>query len=253
MSLFQMALMKPRFVYLFALPLLGFAVDEKLEYFESKIRPVLADKCYECHSAQSGKTKGGLRLDHVELILKGGDSGLPTIIPEDWSKGYLMEVVTHKDKEMAMPPNGEKLSDQNIEILKQWVNSGAFWPGQMDNIGDNKIQLWSFKPIQRKEVPKQNFSDPKYNKKTNKIFGGPQNVRAMQKLNDAMYDAMSEKNQSALDAFEKLGQEENVLSQEETDKIMKNDKECTCNCEPCNNGKCTDCTCENCTCTNCNC
>lgn len=71
----------------------------------------------------------------------------------------------------------------------------------------------------------ENFSDPKYNKKTNKIFGGPQNVRAMQKLNDAMYDAMSEKNQSALDAFEKLGQEENVLSQEETDKIMKNDKE----------------------------
>ena len=60
--------MKPQFVFLFALPLLGFAVDEKLEYFESKIRPVLAEKCYECHSAQSGKTKGGLRLDHIEVI-----------------------------------------------------------------------------------------------------------------------------------------------------------------------------------------
>ena len=71
-----------------------------------------------------------------------------------------MEVVTHKDKEMAMPPKGEKLSDQNIEILKQWVNSGALWPGQMDQIDDNEIQLWSFKPIQRKEVPSRNFSDP---------------------------------------------------------------------------------------------
>ena len=74
-----------------------------------------------------------------------------------------MEVVTHKDEEMAMPPKGEKLSAQNIEILKQWVNSGAFWPGQMDQNVDNEFQLWSFKPIQRKEVPTGNISDPNPN------------------------------------------------------------------------------------------
>ena len=104
----------------------------------------------------------------------------------------------------------ERDQKRNAKILENYKKGLPFREGIKFKEGDG--------------IP-PNFSVPKYNKKTNKIFGGPQNVRAMQKLNDAMYDAMSEKNQSALDAFEKLGQEENVLSQEETDKIMKNDKE----------------------------
>ncbi|MEK9633778.1 MAG: c-type cytochrome domain-containing protein, partial [Opitutae bacterium] len=58
------------------LSLFGFtAMAEEQSFFESKIRPVLAQKCYECHSAQAKKIKGGLRLDHISLIKQGGDSG----------------------------------------------------------------------------------------------------------------------------------------------------------------------------------
>ena len=143
----------------FSINLNAFSIPDNL--FNNKVLPILENNCFKCHGAD--KKKSGLRIDLRQNLLKGGDSGLPSIIPGDWSKSYLMEVVTHKDKEMAMPPKGEKLSDQNIEILKQWVNSGAFWPGQMDQIDDNEIQLWSFKPIQRKEVPSGNSSDPNSN------------------------------------------------------------------------------------------
>ena len=136
-----------------------FSIGDDL--FNDKVLPILENNCFKCHGAN--KKKSGLRIDLRQHLIKGGDSGLPTIIPGDWSKSYLMEVVTHKDKEMAMPPKGEKLSAQNIEILKQWVNSGAFWPGQMDQNVDNEFQLWSFKPIQRKEVPTGNISDPNSN------------------------------------------------------------------------------------------
>ena len=49
--------------------------DGKTDFFESKIRPILSEKCYECHSARGEKIKGGLRLDHIDLILEGGDTG----------------------------------------------------------------------------------------------------------------------------------------------------------------------------------
>ena len=117
-----------------------FSIGDDL--FNDKVLPILENNCFKCHGAN--KKKSGLRIDLRQHLIKGGDSGLPTIIPGDWSKSYLMEVVTHKDKEMAMPPKGEKLSAQNIEILKQWVNSGAFRPGQLDQNVDNEFLLWSF-------------------------------------------------------------------------------------------------------------
>ena len=54
--------------------------DMQLEFFEKRIRPLLSEHCYKCHSAQSEKLKGGLRLDGRELLLKGGDSG-PAVVP----------------------------------------------------------------------------------------------------------------------------------------------------------------------------
>ena len=54
---------------------LNFTWGMDLTFFESKIRPVLSEKCYECHSARGEKIKGGLRLDHIDLILEGGDTG----------------------------------------------------------------------------------------------------------------------------------------------------------------------------------
>ena len=64
-----------RFFYfsLLSIPAFIFSADAKLQFFESKVRPILAEKCYECHSARSGKTKGGLRLDHIDLILEDSE------------------------------------------------------------------------------------------------------------------------------------------------------------------------------------
>ena len=200
----------------FSIILNAFSIADDL--FNDKVLPILENNCFKCHGAN--KKKSGLRIDLRQHLLKGGDSGLPTIIPGDWSKSYLMEVVTHKDKEMAMPPKGEKLSDQNIEILKQWVNSGAFWPGQMDQIDDNEIQLWSFKPIQRKEVPSGNFSDPNSNpidfflrlkQKENKLkINGPADQRTLIKRASIILTGLMPSAEEVSDFIDKSSEDPNL-------------------------------------------
>jgi hypothetical protein len=155
--------MKPQFAFLLALPLLGFAVDEKLQHFESKIRPVLAEKCYECHSAKSGKTKGGLRLDHIEVILKGGDSG-PALTVGDSTNSLLVEAIHYQDPDFHMPPKG-KLSQDVISDLEKWINEGAVWPVEpvpsfsskaersSFNLAKRKKEHWSWQPITSPTIP----------------------------------------------------------------------------------------------------
>ena len=98
------------------------AADEGVEFFEKKIRPLLAEQCYECHSA-SRKTKGGLSLDSREGWLKGGDSG-PALVPGDLDASRLIKAVRYQDKEFRMPPK-RKLSDAQIADFEQWVKLGA--------------------------------------------------------------------------------------------------------------------------------
>ena len=98
------------------------AAEEGVEFFEKKIRPLLAEQCYECHSA-SRKTKGGLSLDSREGWLKGGDSG-PALVPGDLDASRLIKAVRYQDKEFRMPPK-RKLSDAQIADFEQWVKLGA--------------------------------------------------------------------------------------------------------------------------------
>ncbi|NBV34717.1 MAG: hypothetical protein EBR81_13250, partial [Proteobacteria bacterium] len=81
----------------------------QVDFFEKKIRPVLAASCYECHSAKAEKLKGGLLLDTKEGLLKGGDSG-QAVLPGNAAKSLLLQVMRHetKDPEMAMPPKKSK-------------------------------------------------------------------------------------------------------------------------------------------------
>src|SRR5678816_1800898 len=65
-----------------------------IEFFEKKVRPVLADNCYKCHSAEAEKLKGGLRLDTRDSVLKGGDNG-PAIVPGDPEKSLLIKAVRY--------------------------------------------------------------------------------------------------------------------------------------------------------------
>src|SRR3954471_11591222 len=82
---------------------------EEFQFFEQKIRPVLIEHCYKCHSAEAEKVKGGLRLDSHEGWRKGGESG-PAIIPGQPDKSLLIKAVRYLDKDLQMPPKNHKLS-----------------------------------------------------------------------------------------------------------------------------------------------
>lgn len=140
----------PVFLLIKAFALLGFVSSPALD-FQNHVYPIFEANCIDCHGPD--KDKSGLRLDQRAQMLVGGDTGLPTIVPGDWESSYLMEVVTHLDEEMAMPPKGDKLTEKEIETLEQWVNAGAQWPGQMDAVLEVGTDHWSFQEVERPEVP----------------------------------------------------------------------------------------------------
>lgn len=145
---------------------------ETLEFFESKVRPVLATYCYSCHSEDAGRIKGGLRVDGRQHMLSGGVGG-PVIVPGDPDASALIEAVRYEDPLFAMPPR-EKLSDEAIRDLEAWVRMGAPWPAEPDEVhaegavaldtaggseGYGEIDIeagrefWSFQPPVRPAVP----------------------------------------------------------------------------------------------------
>src|SRR5262245_58503128 len=130
-----------------------------VEFFESKIRPVLVEQCYKCHSAQSGKARGGLTLDTRAGMLKGGDTG-PAVVPGNPAKSLLLTAV-HQDGELKMPPK-EKLSDAVVADFRRWIEMGAPDPrdrvasaaAAVSNIDWTKArQFWSFRPVRKPAPP----------------------------------------------------------------------------------------------------
>src|SRR6267142_2711390 len=109
-------------------PVLGFnaagAASDGVEFFEKRIRPLLVEHCYKCHSRDSEKIKGGLLLDSREGALKGGETG-PAIVPGDPEKSLLIKAVRQADKDLQMPPKDKKLADAQIADLVAWVKMGA--------------------------------------------------------------------------------------------------------------------------------
>jgi mono/diheme cytochrome c family protein len=93
----------------------GVAAEDPLDFFEKRIRPIFAEHCYECHSAESGKSKGGLLLDSRADILRGGDSGA-AIIEKDPERSKLIEAVRWKNQDFQMPPK-RSLSESQISDL----------------------------------------------------------------------------------------------------------------------------------------
>jgi len=122
--------------------------DAKTDFFESKIRPVLATHCFECHGH---KDKGGLKLDSREAILQGGDSG-PAIVPGKPQKSLLMTAVQHADPDLEMPPK-KKLPPEVIADLSQWIRAGAVWPEgkglgfATGEITDEQRKHWAYQPL----------------------------------------------------------------------------------------------------------
>jgi hypothetical protein len=99
---------------------------DQIAFFEKNIRPVLADKCYQCHSAQSEKVKGGLLLDTREGIRAGGDTG-HAVVPGNLKESLLVKALHWQDKDLRMPPekDGGKLPDTVIADFEKWIGMGA--------------------------------------------------------------------------------------------------------------------------------
>lgn len=137
--------------------------DEGLEFFESKIRPLMLDHCASCHGED--KQRSGLRLDRYGSILVGGERGA-TVVPGDPDASRLIQAVRYDDEELLMPPRGRLRGDQ-IADLERWVEMGA--PGPTDEgaveIADEfdlearAKELWSFQPLRPTPPPTVSNAD----------------------------------------------------------------------------------------------
>lgn len=97
--------------------------QDGLAYFQAKVRPVLIEHCYECHSARIAEPKAGLRLDTPEGLRAGGASG-ELIVPGKPDESLLIHVLEHSSEVAQMPPKG-KLSDAILSDIRKWVGMGA--------------------------------------------------------------------------------------------------------------------------------
>jgi cytochrome c553 len=134
--------------------------DEGTDFFEKKVRPVLVEHCYSCHSAEAKKEKGGLRLDTPDAIRSGGDSG-PAITAKD-ENSLLLRVVQHAPDVPAMPPK-KKLPDSVIADLRTWVKMGSPMPSAITMkpvVGEAARKFWSLQPVVEQPTPK--VSEPKW-------------------------------------------------------------------------------------------
>jgi len=137
--------------------------QEKIEFFESRIRPVLANKCYACHTENK---LGGLRMDSRVALLQGGQSG-PAIVPGRPDESLLIKAIQQGDPKLKMPMGGSKLTDKEIADLRYWIHTmAAFWPTEdakpaapastetvKFTIRPEQRNFWSFRPLQKAAPP----------------------------------------------------------------------------------------------------
>ena len=155
----------------FAIPCAGFGQDSKTTFFETKIRPILVQNCYECHSTGSKAIKGGLKLDSKSSTLKGGDGGA-VIVPGKPEESPLYLAIKYQSDAENMPPKG-KLADTVISDFKTWITDGAYDPRpESEGISGNpanpnnswqdtfrkRLDWWSFKPLAKIQPPSNHES-----------------------------------------------------------------------------------------------
>jgi mono/diheme cytochrome c family protein len=129
------------------------------EFFENRIRPILATNCFSCHTSTH---LGDLRLDSRDAMLKGGKSG-PAVIPGDPDKSLLIQAVRQTNPKLKMPMGG-RLKDNEVEDMVAWVKAGAVWPAAAAPViapktgGEYVIRpdqraFWSFQPLHKPDMP----------------------------------------------------------------------------------------------------
>lgn len=133
-----------------------FAVD-KVEFFETHVRPVLAKNCFACHTASP---MAGLAMLSSESLQKGGKSG-PAIVAGKPDESLLIQAVSHTHARLKMPPQGQ-LAANEIADLRTWIEMGAPWPGSSQSVNPaatayritaEQRKFWSFQPVRKPEIP----------------------------------------------------------------------------------------------------
>ena len=137
-----------------------------LEFFEKRVRPLLAEYCYKCHSAKSKKLKGKLRLDYREGAIKGGETG-PAVVPGKPEESLLVESIRYQNEDLEMPPK-KRLSAAQVADLTEWVKRGAPWPkeavaeaGEKEkfDLAKRKAEHWAWHPVTKETPPKVKKTD----------------------------------------------------------------------------------------------
>ena len=130
------------------------------DFFEKEVRPLLIQHCHECHSSEAKEVGGGLNLDNIKDILKGGESG-PAVDLKSPEESLLIQAIRYTGDFYQMPPDA-KLSDKTIAIFEKWVFNGAAWPAtsQSADADTNAFEItiedrnfWAFQPIRRPAIP----------------------------------------------------------------------------------------------------
>ena len=124
--------------------------DDSKDFFHDKVLPLFKKHCYACHSHASGQMESGLALDWKSGWAKGGSRG-PAIVPERPDASLLIRAVEHSDADLKMPD--EKLSDIEIQILREWVKRGAFDDREIEPQLSDANDWWSLKPLTAPRVP----------------------------------------------------------------------------------------------------
>jgi mono/diheme cytochrome c family protein len=139
-----------------------------LAFFESKIRPLFVEQCYQCHGPS--KQKGGLRLDSRSAILAGGDQG-PALVPNNPKESLIVKAISYESEDLKMPPK-KKLSAAQLRDVERWIARGAVWPKEAAKADDSSgvrrgaFQItakdrehWAFRPLCKNSPPSVKGAD----------------------------------------------------------------------------------------------
>lgn len=132
---------------------------ETRDFFESKVRPLLAEHCFRCHSMKAETLRGELYLDNRDRLLKGGQSGA-VVLPGDPENSLLVQAI--RWEELKMPPSG-RLTENQVAVLVRWVKLGAPWPEESQQSSQVEADIvdwerlradhWAFQPVKAAKPP----------------------------------------------------------------------------------------------------
>ncbi len=128
--------------------------------FITQVAPLFKQHCLSCHGP--AKQESGLRLDTAASVLAGGDSGA-AILPSQSAESLLIERVSETDEDAVMPPEGERLTTEQVAVLRTWIDEGAVWPEgvvlEVSGLKPVAETHWAFQPIERPQVPEVRSGD----------------------------------------------------------------------------------------------